>query len=91
MKIICRGILEEFKRKHPDVRSQVDAWSAEVFAATWSKTMDIKQRYASASFVDDHVIFNLKGNKYRLKVQINYKNQIVVIKNIGTHDEYMKW
>ncbi|PIR17243.1 MAG: addiction module toxin RelE [Deltaproteobacteria bacterium CG11_big_fil_rev_8_21_14_0_20_49_13] len=91
MKIICRGILEEFKRKHPDVRSQVDAWLADVFATTWSTTMDIKRRYASASFVNDDVIFNLKGNKYRLKVQVNYKNQIVLIKAIGTHDQYMKW
>jgi len=92
MKIIGRKTLEDFKHKHNDVCSQVDSWTAEAKAASWDKPSDIKQRYNSASFLaDNHVVFNLKGNKYRLKVQINYKNQIILIKNIGTHNDYMNW
>ena len=92
MKIIGRKILDAFKRKHVDVCAQSDAWEAETAAASWSKPLDIKKRYAAASFlVNNQVIFNLKGTKYRLLVQINYTYQIVLIKKAGTHDEYMSW
>jgi len=92
MKIIKRKILYDFKEKHIDACSQVDSWEAEVNAANWSRSSDIRQRYATASFLSDsHVVFNLKGNKYRLLVQVNYKSQIVLIKKVGTHNEYMKW
>lgn len=92
MIVLGKDITTTLKEKHMDVRSQIDAWVAEAEAASWRKPLDIKQRYASASFLPhDCVVFNLKGNKYRLKVQVNYKNQIVVIKNAGTHNEYMNW
>ena len=92
MKIVGKKILEDLKRKRTDICSQVDAWYAEAAAMSWKKPLDIKQRYSSASFLpNDHVVFNLKGNKYRLLVQVNYKNQVVLIKNVGTHSEYMNW
>lgn len=92
MKIVGIKTLHEFKEKHTDVQSQIDAWLAEVGQAIWRKPSDIKQRYASASFLEDNqVIFNIKGNRYRLLVKVNYKNQIILIKKVGTHDEYLKW
>jgi mRNA interferase HigB len=92
MKILGREQLEEFKRKHTETRSQVDAWYAEAKEAEWQTTHDIKRKYSSASFLkDNHVVFNIKGNKYRLKVQVNYKSKIIVIIKIGTHQEYMHW
>jgi len=92
MKTVGRKILEDYKMKHIDICSQIDAWYAEVVAAVWEKPLDIKQRYSSASILpDDHVVFNLKGNKYRLLVQVNYKNKIILIKKVGTHNEYMNW
>jgi mRNA interferase HigB len=92
MKIIGRDKLEEFKKKHSEVISQIDSWEAEVEDVEWKTPQDIRRRYSSASFLaDNHIIFDIKENKYRLKIQVNYKNQIVLIKNIGTHSEYMKW
>lgn len=92
MKIIGRKILNNLKQKHSDVRSQVDAWEAEAASSVWRKPLDIKERYSSVSFLPDNcVVFNLKGNKYRLKTLVNYKNQIVLIMKAGTHDEYMNW
>lgn len=92
MKVVGTHILEDFKRKHADVRSQVDAWLAEVKEAEWKTPNDIKARYQSASFLADRkVIFNLKGPKYRLAVQISYKNGVVYIERAGTHEEYMRW
>ena len=92
MKIVGKKILHDFKEKHADVRSQIDAWAAEAEAANWSSFSDIRGRYASASLLPNHhIVFNLKGNRYRLLVKISYNNQIVLIKKVGTHDEYLKW
>ncbi|MBU4347697.1 type II toxin-antitoxin system HigB family toxin [Candidatus Parcubacteria bacterium] len=92
MKIVNRKVLDNFKKKHVETRSQVDAWEAETNAADWNMPSDIKRRYATASFLaDNHVVFNLKGNRYRLLVQVSFKNKIVFIKKIGSHNEYMKW
>lgn len=92
MKIVGRPKLEAFKEEHPDASSQIDSWVAEVEEAEWRTPLDVKQRYGSASILNDnHVVFNVRGNKYRLKVQIAYKTGIVLIKDVGTHQEYMKW
>lgn len=92
MKLLGKALLEDFARSHADARSQIDAWIAEVEEATWRGPMDIKARFSSASFLaDNRVVFNLKGNRYRLDTKVNYKNQIVLVKRIGTHTEYDKW
>lgn len=92
MKLLGRDILEAFKFKHAEVRSQVDTWILEVEDAQWRNTHDIKQKYASASFLkDNQVVFNFKGNKFRLLVKVNYQNRIVLVKKFGTHAEYSRW
>lgn len=92
MKILGKQILVHFKQKHPDASSHIDSWVAETDMADWHRPQDLKARYPAASILpENHVIFNIRGNRYRLKVMINYGNQIVLIKNAGTHDEYMKW
>lgn len=92
MKVVGRKELEQFSRKHADVRGQVDAWLAEVEETQWQTPSDVKKRYAHASFLgQNRIIFNLKGNNYRLDVKVSFKNQIVMIVRIGTHEEYSTW
>jgi mRNA interferase HigB len=92
MKLIGRPILADFKQRHADVRSQVDAWEAEGEEAEWATFHELRSRYASASMVPgDKVVFNLKGNKYRLRVVISYPNRIVKVDRVGTHEECLKW
>jgi mRNA interferase HigB len=92
MKLLGKKLLDDFARLHADVRSQIDAWIAEVEEATWQGPMDIKARFRSASFLaDNRVVFNLKGNRYRLDTKVNYKNQIVLVMRIGTHAQYDTW
>jgi mRNA interferase HigB len=77
---------------HAEVASVVDAWLAEAKAATWRTPADVKARYASASILaNNRVVFNLKGNKYRLDTKIAYQTGVVVVKRIGTHAEYTRW
>ena len=83
--------LEDFKRKHADTRGPLDAWRTEVENAAWAGPQDVKQRYATASFLaDNRIIFNIKGNAYRLVVKVRYQYGVVMIEWIGTHAEYSK-
>lgn len=92
MKVVGRKTLEDFVVRHSDVRSQADAWLCEVEEAEWQSPQDIKARYAHASFLSDsRVIFNLKGNKYRLDTKVTYATRIVLVVRIGTHAEYSRW
>jgi mRNA interferase HigB len=91
MKVIGLHILDAFQRRHPVVRSWVGAWVADAKGAKWTTSHDIKSRYASASFLSNNkVVFNVKGNDFRLVTQIAYPQEIVLIKWAGTHAEYDK-
>jgi mRNA interferase HigB len=73
------------------VKSALDSWFQEVQQADWSSPADVLRAYANASIVGaDRVVFNIKGNDYRLVVAIYYRLQIVFIKWIGSHAEYNK-
>jgi mRNA interferase HigB len=92
MKVIGLKILDEFAIQHGDIRGQISAWVAEIKIANWKTPAEIRARFAQASFLSDNrVVFNIKGNRYRLEVKVSYKNEIVLIKRIGTHAEYSKW
>ncbi len=95
MRVIARGTLNSFVRnrvsaKHQKaVKSQLDAWYAEVAKAEWQSSAELKRQYSSASIVSaERVVFNIKGNDYRLIVAINYHFKVVLVKWIGTHNEY---
>lgn len=91
MQLVGLPKLEDFKQIHADSRGALDAWRAEVEQAKWSGPHDVKQRYPSASFLAENmVIFNIKGNSYRLVVKAKYQNGIVLIDWVGTHAEYDK-
>lgn len=65
------------------------AWFEEATNASWNQPSDIKERYRSASILKNRrVVFNIKGNDYRLVVAIAYKLQVVYVKFVGTHKEY---
>lgn len=91
MRVVGREVLEKFIARHEDVRSEANAWLAEVREAQWSSFQDIRQRYTDASFVKKHVIFNLRRNRYRLDTVVAYNTKVVVIVRVGTHAEYDRW
>ena len=92
MKVVGQKHIEDFSRRHADARSQISSWLCEVEEAQWETPSDIKERYPHASFMaDNRVVFNLKGNSYRIDTKISYNIKVVVIKRIGTHAEYNRW
>lgn len=87
-----REVLAEFAQTHADVRSQLQAWLAEATDSEWGSPDDVRRRYPAASVLaENQVVFNLKGNKYRLLVKINYEAKVVLVLRLGTHAEYSKW
>lgn len=95
MRVIARGTLNAFVRNRVDrrhqkaVKAHLDAWYADVSRAEWKSSADLKSQYSSASIVSaERVVFNIKGNDYRLVVAINYHYQVLLIKWLGTHEEY---
>jgi mRNA interferase HigB len=91
MRIVGRDKLDEFTGAHTDARPWIENWLRDVGEAVWTKAQDVKARYSSASFLSNNlVIFNVKGNEYRLEITIAYKTSIVVVVWAGTHAEYDK-
>jgi len=95
MRIIARRTLREFvdslagRKDRPAVKAALDAWFAEVKKARWENANDVKRSYATASVVTaERIIFNIKGNSYRLVVAVDFEKSIVWIKWIGSHKEY---
>lgn len=91
MRVIAKRTLRDFWEKHADSEQQLKAWYNEAEQADWKSPNEIKKDYPSASILEDNrIVFNIKGNNYRLIVRINYKYGIVWIRFIGTHAEYDK-
>ena len=89
MRVIAKKILRDFWAKYPDCGQQLKSWYKETSEAIWKGPNDIKIEYPSASILEDNrIVFNIKGNNYRLIVRINYYYQMVWIRFIGTHSQY---
>jgi mRNA interferase HigB len=91
MRIIARSTLREFWETHAEAEPSLRAWINDAAQADWRSPTDLKNIYANASIIaNNRVIFNIKGNKYRLIVHMRYEIGIVFIRFIGTHAEYDK-
>ena len=91
MRVVAKKRLRDFWEKHEDCEQQLKAWFRETQKAEWKNPNQIKIEYPSASILNENrVVFNIKGNNYRLIVKISYGYQMVWIRFIGTHSEYDK-
>lgn len=90
-RIIARRVLREFWEEHPDSEQYLKTWYETAKNASWFTPNDVKQTYSNASILkDNRVIFNIKGNAYRLIVKFNFERQWAFIRFIGTHAAYDK-
>jgi mRNA interferase HigB len=91
MRIVGRDKLDEFCDRYADARRWIENWLSDAERATWAAPYHIRARYSAVSFLADNVvIFNVKGNDYRLEVRVAYKTSVVVILWVGTHADYDK-
>jgi mRNA interferase HigB len=97
VRVISRHTLKNFcesckgQKDYKALKGALDSWYAEAKKASWKNSSDVKLSFSTASIISsDRVVFNIKGNDYRLVVSVHYRRQIVFIKWIGTHKEYDK-
>lgn len=91
MRIIALATLRTFWEKHQDAETPLRAWHALASRAVWKTPADIKAAYRNASFTSNNrVVFNIKGNDYRLAVAVRYDLGLMFVRFIGTHRQYDK-
>jgi mRNA interferase HigB len=90
MRIFSRGTLLDFWRKHPDAEGALRLWFSIVERASWAGPADVRAVFGSADFLQDNrVVFDVRGNTYRLIAQVKYAPLFLVyIRFVGTHAEY---
>jgi len=89
VRIIARRALRDFWERHPDAEQPLRAWYHDARNADWRSPTDIKRVYANASIIGaNRVVFNIKGNTYRLVVAINYRHRICYVRFVGSHHAY---
>jgi mRNA interferase HigB len=91
LRVIAKKILRDFWETHADCEQQLKSWYLEAGRANWETPGDIKAEYPSASILTgNRVVFNIKGNNYRLIVKISYEHQMIWVRFVGTHAAYDK-
>lgn len=93
MHVISRKKLKQAALRHPELEPALDAWFRITKRALWQSLSDVRETFATADSVERWTIFNIKGNKYRLIAEINYRFHRVYIRHVLTHAEYNreKW
>jgi mRNA interferase HigB len=91
MRIIAKRTLRDFWEQNPEAEEPLQAWYREVEKEDWDGPAKLKDKYRNASIIKRcRVVFNIKGNDYRLVVKINYQYRVVYVRFVGTHAEYDK-
>jgi mRNA interferase HigB len=89
MRIYSKSTLRDFWEKHADAEQPLKTWYAATKAAVWNSPAVVKQRYPDASILrNNRVVFNIKGNDYRLVAAVHYDIQRVFVRFVGTHKDY---
>ena len=90
-RIFSKSTLRDFWEKYNDSEQYLKTWHATAMNSNWQTPNDVKNTYVNASiFRNNRVVFNIKGNSYRLIAKFNFEKQWIFIRFIGTHKEYDK-
>ena len=91
MRIISKGTLRDYWQGHAETEQPLKSWHQIAKSAIWATPQDVKNTFVAASIIaDNRIVFNIRGNDYRLIVKFNYPYKIAYIRFIGTHKEYDK-
>ncbi len=89
MRIYSKNTLRAFWERHTESEQALRAWYREVEQADWATPAQVRERFLNASIVgNNRVVFRIRGNNYRLAVEIFYPGRKVFVRFIGTHAEY---
>ena len=89
MRVIAKKTLVAFYTIHSDAETAIEEWYKKTEEADWENFAQVKQTFNSADFVgNNRIVFNIRGNQYRLITLVLFKAKMVYIRFIGTHKEY---
>ena len=83
-----RGLCLLLKGKSPDVAEEVSSWFKTAAAAHWGRIQDVRQSFPDADQVGEALVFNIRGNRYRLIATVFYPARTIYLKALLTHNEY---
>ena len=90
-RIIAKSTLREFWEEYPDSEQYLKTWYDTAMNSDWKSPADVKQTYANASVLkNNRIVFNIKGNTYRLIAKFNFEKQWIFIRFVGSHSTYDK-
>ena len=90
-RIFAKSTLRKFWEKHPDSEQYLKTWFDTAMNADWKTPNDIKKSYVNASILKNgRIVFNIKGNSYRLIIKFNFEKQLAFVRFLGTHSDYDK-
>jgi mRNA interferase HigB len=90
-RIFAKSTLRQFWEKYPDSEQYLKTWYDTAMSSDWKTPVDVKKSYSNASILkDSRIVFNIKGNTYRLIVKVNFEKRWIFIRFIGTQVEYDK-
>lgn len=91
MRIVAKKTIVAFYTRHADARVALEDWYEKVEAAEWENFAQLRMTFSSADHVGNkRIVFNIKGNDYRLVAIVLFKIKKVYVRFIGTHQEYDK-
>lgn len=91
MRVIAKKTLVTYYTNHPQAKDALEDWYTKTEEAEWHNLADMRHTFNSVDYVgNQHYVFNIKGNDYRLVVVVRFTPQQVLIRFIGTHAEYDK-
>jgi mRNA interferase HigB len=89
MRIIALRTLRDFWNSHPDAEIPLRSWYAMANRAAWRSPAEVEAAYRNAGFIaNNRIVFNVKGNDYRLVVAVHYNRGLMFIRFVGTHRDY---
>ena len=90
-RIFVKSTLREFWKVYPETEQYLKTWYDTAINADWRNPVDVKQTYSTVSILkNSRIVFNIKGNSYRLIAKFNFEKQWIFIRFVGTHSEYDK-
>ncbi len=90
-RIFAKSTLREFWNKYPETEQYLKTWYDTAMSCDWRTPADVNRNYANASILKSgRIVFNIKGNSFRLVTKFNFEKQWIFIRFIGTHSEYDK-
>ena len=91
MRIFTEQSIKQFAAEHPESKVALQVWVSVVKSSRWTCFADIRKDFNTADAVgNQHYVFNIMGNHFRIVVVVKFTIGFVYIRFIGTHKEYDK-